>query len=360
MPAAEIDHQLRARARLTGIVLMLGATMCFACIDASAKLLNRSMAPMQTLTIRYLGSFLLVALLLNPRTRPAILRTSRPALQIARGLGLVAASVCLFTALKFLPLTSTTSITFSAPLLVALLARPLLGETLGPRRFAAVVVGFCGVLVLTQPWTRAFHPAMALALLCAAITSLYTIVTRILATNDSPETTMFYTGLVGAVAVLPIVPFVWQTPTDKLAWMAMTTMSIPSDNSGTPNVARGCPVRKSMPTTPMARPRKSEIAPRSLEAPRTAVTATRANSMIARYDGAPSVTANLEIGGAKAANSTVPIAPATNDPIAAVASACAARPALAILLPSIAVMTDDDSPGVFSRMEVVEPPYMPP
>jgi drug/metabolite transporter (DMT)-like permease len=205
---------------------MVGATMCFACIDASAKLLNRSMAPMQTLTIRYLGSFLLVALLLNPRTRPAILRTSRPALQVARGLGLVAASVCLFTALKFLPLTSTTSITFSAPLLVALLARPLLGETLGPRRFAAVVVGFLGVLVLTQPWTRTFHPALALALLCAGITSLYTIVTRILATNDTPETTMFYTGMVGAIAVLPIVPFVWETPTDILSWIAMTTMSI--------------------------------------------------------------------------------------------------------------------------------------
>ena len=158
MPAAEIDHQLRARARLTGIVLMLGATMCFACIDASAKLLNRSMAPMQTLTIRYLGSFLLVALLLNPRTRPAILRTSRPALQIARGLGLVAASVCLFTALKFLPLTSTTSITFSAPLLVALLARPLLGETLGPRRFAQQ-----GAQPAAQTFLRLAHAASAAA-----------------------------------------------------------------------------------------------------------------------------------------------------------------------------------------------------
>ena len=115
-----------------------------------------------------------------------------------------------------------------------------------------------------------------------------------------------------------------------------------------------------MPTMPMARPRKSEIAPRSLEAPSTAVTATRANNMMARYDGAPSVTANLEIGGANAASSTVPMAPATNEPIAAVASACAARPAFAILLPSIAVITDDDSPGVFSRIEVVDPPYMPP
>ena len=115
-----------------------------------------------------------------------------------------------------------------------------------------------------------------------------------------------------------------------------------------------------MPTQPIANPRNKEIAPRSLEAPSTAVTATNANTMIARYDGAPSVTANLEIGGAKVASNTVPIAPATNDPMAAVASACAARPAFAILLPSMAVMTDDDSPGVFNRIEVVDPPYMPP
>ena len=56
----------------------------------------------------------------------------------------------------------------------------------------------------------------------------------------------------------------------------------------------------------------------------------------------------------------MPIVPAMNEPIAAVASACAARPRLAILLPSIAVITDADSPGVLSRIEVVEPPYIPP
>lgn len=227
MPAFAPDlHPTRPRGHFAGILLMLGATVCFACIDSSAKLLNRTMPPTQTLTVRYLGSFLLVALLLNPGTRPGILRTGRPLLQIGRGVGLVAASVCLFTALKFLPLTATTSLTFSAPLLVALLAGPLLGESLGPRRFAAVIVGFCGVLVVTQPWTRSFHPAMGLALLCAGVTALYTIVTRKLAVSEAPETTMFYTGLVGAVAVLPLVPFAWQTPREPTAWIAMTTMSI--------------------------------------------------------------------------------------------------------------------------------------
>ena len=100
--------------------------------------------------------------------------------------------------------------------------------------------------------------------------------------------------------------------------------------------------------------------PRSLELPSTAVTANRASSMIAKYDGAPSLTTTSATRGASSTSRTVPIVPATNEPIAAVARACAARPALAILLPSIAVTTEDDSPGVFSRIEVVEPPYMPP
>jgi drug/metabolite transporter (DMT)-like permease len=228
MAVTEADS-LHARTRaqhFAGIALLVGATVCFACIDSSAKFLNRTMAPMQTLTVRYVGSFLVIVLLLNPRTRPGILRTTRPKLQVARGLGLVAASICLFTALSYLPLTTTTSITFSAPLLVALLARPLLGETLGPRRLAAVVAGFCGVLVVTQPWTGSFHPAMGLALLCAGLTALYTIITRILAVNDAPETTMFYTGLVGALTVLPLMPFVWRPPASAQTWMAMASMSI--------------------------------------------------------------------------------------------------------------------------------------
>ena len=62
----------------------------------------------------------------------------------------------------------------------------------------------------------------------------------------------------------------------------------------------------------------------------------------------------------KNATSSVPMVPAMNEPIAAVASAWAARPRLAILLPSMAVITDADSPGVLSRIDVVEPPYMPP
>ena len=115
-----------------------------------------------------------------------------------------------------------------------------------------------------------------------------------------------------------------------------------------------------MPIMPMVRPSTRAMKPRSREAPSTAVTATKASSMIARYSGAPRDTANRAISGAKNTISVVPMVPATKEPMAAVASAGAALPALAIRLPSMAVTTDDDSPGVLSRIEVVDPPYMPP
>jgi len=215
-----------ARQRLAGIALLLGAVACFACIDASAKWLNRNMHPMQTVTVRYLGSFLLIGLFLNPLRKPGIMRTKRPWLQCARAACLVIMSMCMFTALRYLPLTLVTSIAFVAPLLTALLSAPLLGETLGPRRVIAVIVGFIGMLVITRPWTGSYHPAMLLALLTACLNALYSIATRVLAAHDAPETTMFYTGLVGALLVLPVGPFVWETPGSPLVWGVIALFAI--------------------------------------------------------------------------------------------------------------------------------------
>ncbi|MSU65760.1 MAG: DMT family transporter [Opitutus sp.] len=211
----------RPHQTLAGIALLASAVACFACIDASAKWLNRSMPPMQTVTVRYLSSFLISGLLLNPLRKPGIMRTRRPWLQCARAACVVVMSICTYTAFQYLPLTTLTSITFAAPLLVAVLAAPLLGETLGPRRAVAICIGFAGVLVVTRPWSGSFHWAMLLALATAGLNALYALATRVLAAYDPPQTTMFYTGLVGAISVLPIMPFVWHTPTSPQVWVVM-------------------------------------------------------------------------------------------------------------------------------------------
>jgi drug/metabolite transporter (DMT)-like permease len=215
------SSMVEMRQRLIGIALMIGAVACFACLDSSAKWLNRTMDPLQTASIRYVGSFLLVAAFFNPWTKTGLLRTHSLWRQCARAGCLVLATLCAFSALRFLPLTEFTSITFSSPLVVALIAGPLLGESIGVRRLAAVLIGFVGVLVVTRPGSHGVHPAVALALITACANAFYSVATRLVAGHDSPETTLFYTGLVGSLLMAPVTPFVWTTPTSAPVWLAM-------------------------------------------------------------------------------------------------------------------------------------------
>jgi drug/metabolite transporter (DMT)-like permease len=208
------------RRRLVGIALMCGAVLSFACLDATAKWLNQTLDPLLTVWVRYVGSIVFVSLFVNPWTTPGVMRTRRPWLQAGRSLLLLGATALNFVALQYLQLTETVSIMFGAPLLVALLAGPLLGEWAGPRRLAAIAVGFVGILIVTRPGLG-LHPAAFLSLGGAVCYALYSIATRILAGSDSSATTMFYSGLAGLFLVTPIVPLVWSTPDAMLVWVMM-------------------------------------------------------------------------------------------------------------------------------------------
>lgn len=204
-----------------GILLIICAVSCFAGLDSSAKWLSQSVSPMQIAAVRYLGSFVLSLLLLRLWRQPQIVKTSRLKLQFLRSLCLVAATLCNFTALSFIPLTETTAINFSSPLMVSLLATFFLGETIGPRRIIAVIVGFLGVLIITRPGGAGMHWADGLAFLAAVANAFYSITTRLLASHDRPETTMFYTGLAGSLVLLPVLPFVWHTPDSLAVWLML-------------------------------------------------------------------------------------------------------------------------------------------
>lgn len=208
-----------------GIALLLGAVGCFACLDASAKWVNLTGNPVQTAALRYLVSFAIVGAVCGPWMPAGTVRhvaaSRSPVVQIARGLFVVAATLTSFFALRRLPLTQATAITFAAPLVTALLAGPVLGEWPGRHRLAAVGVGFAGVLVITRPWSGRLEPAMLLAALTAVFNSLYALATRLLAPRDPPHTTLFYTSIVGALATLPTLPFVWRPPAAPAVWLVL-------------------------------------------------------------------------------------------------------------------------------------------
>lgn len=207
--------------RLVAIALMCGALLCFACLDTSAKWLNRYMDPIQTVWVRYIGSIIFVTALINPATHPGVLKTNRLALQVARSLLLFLSTILNFFALRYLQLVETMSILFSTPLIVALIAGPLLGEWAGPRRLAAIGVGFIGVLVVTRPGIGGLHPAALLSVAGAFCYALYSIATRVLAAHDSSETTMVYSGFAGVALTTPIIPFVWSAPASAMVWLIM-------------------------------------------------------------------------------------------------------------------------------------------
>jgi drug/metabolite transporter (DMT)-like permease len=209
------------RARLTGILLMCGAVACFACLDSMAKYLSRHMDVLEVVWARYTAAFILALILSNPFSRPGLMRTSRPVLQIVRSAVLLGSTVFNFIALQYLQLDQVLAIIFSTPFMVAALAGPTLGEWIGPRRWAAIGVGFIGVIVVARPGFGAIHPAALLSVLSAMCYAVYGIMTRLLSRTDSNETTLFYSNLLGAAAMLPVLPFVWTPPE---SWLIIVLM----------------------------------------------------------------------------------------------------------------------------------------
>ncbi len=210
-----------------GIVLLIAAVGCWACGDTGAKWLNAFMSPLEIVSLRYVISFALVVLFQRPWRNVKRLRTRRPALQIVRAITMLGATASGFAAMHYISLTENTSILFSSPLLIALLAGPFLGEWIGMRRLIAVIVGFGGVLVITRPGAEGGLPPAALFSVAAAIQmAIFAIVTRKLAGHDDSETTMFLSTMIGALIVTPVLIFVWTPPGDAHTWIVILLMSI--------------------------------------------------------------------------------------------------------------------------------------
>ena len=142
--------------------------------------------------------------------------------------------------------------------------------------------------------------------------------------------------------------------------IASVATSIPSVNSVMPKVKRVPPVLPSVPTRPISRPRMIMAIALTTEPCASTTAAIRPSTISEKYSGAPNDWPTLASGGAKVAISRVATQPAKNEASAATASAAPARPCRAIWWPSMQVTTDEVSPGRFTRMAVVEPPYCAP
>ena len=196
---------------------MCGAVACFTCLDATAKFLSLYMTTLQVVWARYTGAFLFAFAVSNPLTHPGVMSTRRPVLQIARSTLLLGSTWFNFLALRYLQLDEVMAIAFSTPFYRRGAVRADAGRM---GRLAALDrdrgrfrrrAGGDAPGVRRHPSGRAC--SRSVRRVCYAF---YAITTRILARTDSNQTTLFYSNLVGAVAMAPVVWFVWVTPSDPL------------------------------------------------------------------------------------------------------------------------------------------------
>ncbi len=215
------DHPAteQLRQRYLAIALTCGAGFFFCLLDATAKYLSNSDIPLsQIVWVRFLGHAVLSLLLLGPHRLPALARTAKPLVQWVRSGFMLGATLCNFVAVSFLPLDVTATIFFLSPLIVAVIAGPLLGEWIGWRRMTAVLVGFCGILIVVRPGFGMMHWAVLVSLGAPLCYGLYNVATRYLAAFDSSGTTQFYTPLAGLLVMTPLALSDWVWPRDIASW----------------------------------------------------------------------------------------------------------------------------------------------
>ena len=140
---------------------------------------------------------------------------------------LLAVEICL-TVLSFvlLGLIGAHAIFAVYPLLVAALAGPVLGEYVGWRRRLAIAVGLAGVLVILRPGFTVFSPVALVPFAGALLFALYALLTRLVARTDSAETSLFYTGVAGAVSMTLVGPFFWTPIHGAWDWFWMLTLCV--------------------------------------------------------------------------------------------------------------------------------------
>ena len=206
-----------------GIGLILLAFLFFAAVDTTVKWLALAGLPaMQLAFMRYLVAFLLsVGRGMQHGTVFEWQDRRVMSLVLLRGALLVLATAFNFIALGYLPLSVTSSILNSAPIILTALAVPLLGERVGPFRWAAVIVGFIGVLIVIRPFGEAFHWATLLMVVNAIAMALFAILTRLLSGRVATQTMQVYMGALGTGVLLIPAVLTWQSPTTPAAWMLL-------------------------------------------------------------------------------------------------------------------------------------------
>ena len=189
-------------------------------MDGLAKYLSIDLPVLQIVWARYFFTVVITLSFIIIFFRKQLVWTSKPKLQLFRGLILLCANILFFYAISVISLTKALTLAFVAPLIVTALAPFILGEIVGYRRWLAVIIGFIGSLIVIRPGLIEFNLATLAALGTGFFYGIYFIITRKLHTADNPLLTLLITGVVGAIILSAYMPFSWIEPNPN-QWLFM-------------------------------------------------------------------------------------------------------------------------------------------
>ena len=204
---------------LRGIALICLAVFSFIIMNTMVRALRLDGVPVAEIVWARNFFHLILIMAFFPRRIRTLLVAERKGMQVLRSILVFLATICMFIAMGLMPIADAVAIAFVAPLFAVGLSVPILGEKVGPRRWAAVLVGFVGMLIIIRPGAGLLQWAVLFPIGMAFFYALYQVITRMIRGSADPLSALFYTALVGAVAASVALPFFWQTP--SLAEAAM-------------------------------------------------------------------------------------------------------------------------------------------
>ena len=198
---------------MKAVIFSLLGWMFLPVMDGFAKFLSADIPVLQITWARYFFTVVFTLPIMFLFFRKDLVWSNKPKLQIIRGLILLTANICFFYAISKISLAKALTLAFVAPLIVTAFSPLFLGEKVGFRRWTAVIIGFIGSLIVIRPGFLEINLASLAALATGIMYGFYLIITRKLSTSDSPLLTLLITGVVGAILVTLVIPFIWVKPT---------------------------------------------------------------------------------------------------------------------------------------------------
>lgn len=192
---------------LRAVAYMCLSTAIFPILNSAVKYLGQHYPMPELFWARYAGHVVYCLIVFLPRYGLSLFVTRWPAIQLVRAALLFAASSCFYLGLLTIDLSTASAIMFVAPIIVTALSVPMLKERVGPRRWAAVVVGFLGAVIIIRPGFSVMQWGAILVLLDALFYSIYQVLSRKVGGIDAAPVSITLTGIGGLIIATAILPF---------------------------------------------------------------------------------------------------------------------------------------------------------